>query len=100
MDFKVVWTEPAIEDLRQICFYISADNPFAAQQVGDDIFRHVEILGSFPFIGPSYPRGSPGEIREIICRNYRIFYRVKEETKVVEILTIWHGAREERHLKF
>ena len=93
MDFKVVWTDPAIEDLRQICAYISKDNTSAARKVGNELLRHVETLSSFPLIGPPYPRRSEGIIREIVYRNYRIFYRVKEKTSEVEILTIWHGAR-------
>jgi toxin ParE1/3/4 len=93
MDFKVVWTEPALADLHNICSYIANENPDAAQRVGEDILNHVEVLEAFPFIGPTYPRASSGQVREIVCGKYRIFYRVNEERKLVEILTIWHGAR-------
>jgi len=58
----------------------------------------VEILATFPHIGPRYPRGRQSRVREIVCRRYRIFYRVIEERKVVEILTVWHGARDEPDL--
>ncbi len=54
---------------------------------------NVETLRSFPFIGPAYPRRSSGAYREIVSGKYRIFYRVLEPRKQVEILTIWHGAR-------
>jgi toxin ParE1/3/4 len=93
MDFQVVWTDPALADLQAIVDYISRDDPAAAERVGNDIVDHVETLRTFPLIGPTYPRGSRGGIREIVCGNYRIFYRVSERRKVVEILTIWHGAR-------
>jgi toxin ParE1/3/4 len=94
MDFKIVWTEPAIQNLREITAYISQDNPSAAVKLGAELFRHVEVLETFPFIGPAYPRGSGKEIREIIFRKYRIFYRVREDRKLVEILTVWHGAQD------
>lgn len=53
------------------------------------------FLATFPFIGPPYPRGSRGPLREIVFRNYRIFYDVSEESRSVEILHVWHGARDE-----
>jgi toxin ParE1/3/4 len=93
MDFKVDWTEPALGDLREIVEYICKDDPSAAERAGGAIIDHVETLRTFPFIEPTYPRGSRGDIREIVCGNYRIFYRASEQRRLVEILTIWHGAR-------
>lgn len=93
MDFKIVWTDPALDDLQKIVSYIARDNPEASRDIGEEILRHVELLGSFPWIGPPYPRGSSGSTREIVCGKYRIFYRIKESPKQVEVLTIWHGAR-------
>jgi plasmid stabilization system protein ParE len=34
-------------------------------------------------------------LREIVFRSYRIFYDVSEASRNVEILHVWHGAREE-----
>jgi toxin ParE1/3/4 len=93
MDFKIVWTEPALNDLRDICLYIATKDLDSSERVGEDILSHVELLEKFPFVGPTYPRGSSGRVREIICRKYRIFYRVSEAQKNVEILTIWHASR-------
>jgi toxin ParE1/3/4 len=93
MDFKIVWTEPALNDLRDICLYIATKDLDSSERVGEDILSHVGLLEKFPFVGPTYPHGSSGRVREIICRKYRIFYRVSEEQKTVEILTIWHASR-------
>ncbi len=98
MDFKVVWTDSAIADLKEICDYIGLDNPSAAQKVGRGILDHVKILETFPFIGPSYPHRSTGMIREIVYRKYRIFYEVVDKTRSVYVLRIWHGARGEPQL--
>ena len=73
MDHKIVWSEAAIADLHDICSYIAQDDTRAAQRVGEAILDHVRILGSFPSIGPAYPRGSHGPLREIVFRHYRIF---------------------------
>jgi len=93
MDCQIIWTDPALEDFKAIVDHISRDNPEAARRVGLDIYESVGMLASFPLIGPPYPRGSHGKIREIVSWSYRIFYRVNSKKKLVEILTIWHGAR-------
>jgi toxin ParE1/3/4 len=93
MEYKIVWTELALDDLRNICLYISTKDLDSSKKIDEAILSHVEILEKFPFVGPTYPRVSSGQVREIICRKYRIFYRVNEERKVVEILTIWHVSR-------
>ena len=95
MEYKIIWSDSAIADLREICGYISRDNPSAAATIGRKILDHVKILAAFPMIGPAYPRGSSGTRREIVCLNYRIFYKVSSANKTVEILHVWHGARGE-----
>lgn len=95
MDFKVIWSEAAIADLHDICSYIARHDSQAADRMGRGILDHVRILGSFPFIGPTYPRGARGSLREIVFSSCRIFYDVSEEPRSVEILHIWHGARKE-----
>ena len=63
--------------------------------MGHGILDHVRILSSFPLIGPTYPRGARGSLREIVFRSYRIFYDVSEAARGVEVLHVWHGARAE-----
>ena len=94
MDYQVIWSDAAIADLHDICAYIARDNPPAALRLGQGILAHVRILATFPLIGPAYPRGARGKLREIVCRPYRIFYDVDEAQQRVEILHVWHGARE------
>jgi toxin ParE1/3/4 len=98
MDFRVIWSDEAIADLRGICSYIAQDNPQAALRTGNGILDHVRILAQFPFIGPTYPKGARGPLREIVFRPYRIFYDVSEESGRVHILHVWHAARGEPEL--
>ncbi len=90
---KVVWTEPALDDLREAISYIAADDAEAAFRVGDEAVSATEILADFPFIGPVYREKGNGSIREIVSGKYRSFYRVVEARGQVEILSVWHGAR-------
>ena len=98
MDFKIIWTDSAIADLKDICEHIARDNPAAAEKVGRGILAHVGILETFPLIGPAYPRRSSGAIREIVYWKCRIFYEVMDKPKCVHVLRIWHGARGEPDL--
>jgi toxin ParE1/3/4 len=99
MDFKIIWTDSAITDVKEICDYISRNNRSAAEKTGRGILNQVKILEIFPFIGPVYPRRSSGAIREIVYGNYRIFYEVTNKPKEVHVLRIWHGARGEPKFK-
>ncbi len=95
MDFKVIWSTQAIEDLRELCSYLARHDPQAALRMGNGVLDHAQILAQFPFIGPAYPRGTGGPLREIVFRSYRIFYDVSEGSHRVDILHIQHGARAE-----
>jgi len=98
MECKVIWSDAAIADLKDICEYIAKDNPAAAYRLGLSLLDQVAILANFPLIGPAYARDSGGFSREIVYRNYRIFYDVSQDRRMVEILHIWHGARREPRL--
>jgi plasmid stabilization system protein ParE len=95
MGCEVVWTDTARDDLRDLVGYIAQDSPKAAARIGGEIGDGVQMLASQPFLGSVYRRSRGREIRETVCRKYRIFYRVLEKPMTVEILTIRHGARRE-----
>lgn len=97
--YEVIWTEPAIEDLRSLVDHIGLSGPETAKDVGHAIARSVEILRTFPLIGPAYPVGSRGRTREITCKNYRIFYRFHVRRRIVEILSVCHGSRQDPDLE-
>ena len=93
MDFKLVWTPLARDDLREIVSYIARDNPGAALRVGKRILSSVEPLKNMPRMGRKVPERQDETIREIVRGNYRIIYRVREDQQAIEIWRIWHGAR-------
>ncbi len=95
MDYEVVWTEPAAAEMEAFVRYILRQSEAGAASVRQSILDHVQILASFPFIGPVYPRARAKRVREIVSGNYRVFYRVDQTARRVEILTVWHGARTE-----
>src|SRR5689334_22819565 len=98
MDFEIVWTEPASADLLDIYQFIAQSNPRAARRTLKSILDQVDLLRSVPQIGTAYPRGADGPYRETASDKYRIFYKIQESSRRIEVLTIWHGARRDPHL--
>jgi toxin ParE1/3/4 len=95
MDYKIIFSEPAIHDLKSIVRFISQDNQEAGAQLGGKLIESVRHLTKFPRFGRVVPEQNDENIREIIFKPYRIFYRVKDEAKVVEVIRFWHATRGE-----
>jgi len=89
---KILWTEPAIEDLRNLHGYIARDSEIYANSFVQRIILAVEKLTDFPRLGRAVPEADQETIRELLYHNYRIIYRIKSE--LIEILTVIHGRRD------
>jgi toxin ParE1/3/4 len=88
---NIIWTQEALERLIEIEDYISKDSPERAAKFVDQIIEHVESLGDGPHKGRTVPEIANPDIRDLIFGNYRIVYRLKEDS--VEILTVFEGHR-------
>lgn len=87
---KIVWTEPARQDLREIFTYIAEENPRAARALLAEIKERVSVLASNPQIG------RPGRVdstRELVLNgtSYILPYRVKDQQ--IQVLAVFHAAR-------
>ena len=91
MDYEVVLTEPARDDLRDIVDFIAQDNPQAAVIFRDRLIAEAETLIRFPYRGRLMRRRE--NVRKLVYRSYLIVYRITEPRRTVEILRFWHGAR-------
>ncbi len=88
---RVVWSSVAHDDLRALVSFIKADSPGYAQTFGLRIRQRVEQLHHLPESGRKVPEDQTGTYRELIEGNYRIVYRVDDDT--VTVVTLVHGAR-------
>ena len=88
---KVVWTRQAILDVETIRNSIYRDSPRYATVAVDQIVTAVDRLARFPRSGRIVPERPGSELRELLCSSYRIVYRVSGE--LVEVVTVFHGAR-------
>jgi toxin ParE1/3/4 len=88
---RLIWTDPALQDLDEIAAYIALDNPRAAARLVQRVFDAVERLGRFPGSGRRPPELAGLPYREVIVAPCRIFYRVERGT--VYILYVMRGER-------
>ena len=88
---RIRFTPRARDDLIEIHDYIAVENPHAARQVASTIRDQVRILATHPLLGR---RGEVPGTRELVIDRYPylLAYRINGDT--VEILAIWHTARD------
>lgn len=87
---KLVWTEPARQDLRDIFSYIAEENPHAAKRLLAEIRERAVLLQDRPELGRA---GRVDGTRELVLTGtqYILPYRVKDTQ--IQILAVLHSAR-------
>ena len=85
------WTFEAEQWLHDIYDYISKENPGAAFQTIESIYKRVQILKQFPESGYCYNRNHSHNIRILLYGHYRIAYLIKPD-KNIDILGVFHGS--------
>ena len=92
------WTHEAEQWLHDIYDYISKENPKAALQTIESIYKKVQILKEFPESGYYYNRNHSHHIRILLYGHYRIAYLIKPDRNI-DILGVFHGSLDiERYL--
>jgi plasmid stabilization system protein ParE len=92
------WTHEAEQWLHDIYDYISKENPDAALQTIESIYKKVQILKEFPESGYYYNRNHSHHIRILLYGHYRIAYLIKPDRNI-DILGVFHGSLDiERYL--
>ena len=71
----IVWTEPAVEDLRELHAYIARDSEVYASGFVERIVLAAERLIDYPELGRIVPETDDKNIRELLFQRYRIIYR-------------------------
>lgn len=102
MKYKIVRTDQADEQLRNIIFYIADDSgsiDIALDYLGK-IEKAVKRLEGFPLSG-SIPRYSilwKQGYRVVVVERHLVFYKVNSDERVVTIYAIVDGRQEYRNL--
>jgi toxin ParE1/3/4 len=88
----IVWTDLAASDLENLHTYIARDSQQYADRFIDRLITSIEQLAKFPEMGRLAPESPEENIREVIFRNYRVFYR--PEVDRILVLAVIHGGRD------
>ncbi|MBN2340202.1 MAG: type II toxin-antitoxin system RelE/ParE family toxin [Deltaproteobacteria bacterium] len=88
---KLLWTDRARRDLLNIGRFIARDNPRAARAWVERLRDRARRAAEMPLAGRIMPERAEQGIREVFVRNYRIVYRVSDDT--VHVLTVFEGRR-------
>jgi plasmid stabilization system protein ParE len=89
---KIVRTEPAVEDLRELHAYVARDSEMYASGFVERIILAAERLVDHSKIGHVVPETNDENVRELLFQRYRITYRVTNDC--IEMLSVIHGARD------
>ncbi len=90
MEYELIFTVPAQEDLRAIKQYICCDNYSSAQKVIKHIIENIEILKTNPSLGRA---GRVLRTRELIIPKYPYIVPYQVRDNNIYILRILHTSR-------
>ena len=102
MKYKVIRTDKADEQLREIIFYIADDSGSIdiALNYLDKIETAIKRLEDFPNSGsiPRYSVLKKQGYRVLIVERHMVFYKVNDKEHVVTIYAVVDGRREYKNL--
>ncbi|VAX03625.1 Death on curing protein, Doc toxin [hydrothermal vent metagenome] len=85
---KIIWTEPALSDLKGVAEYIALDKLDAAKRFVNNTFLIVDRLEKFPDSGRKPPELKRSRYKEVIVNPCRIFYRFDKKNDKVYIIFV------------
>jgi len=91
VDYRLLYTQKALNDLADIVGHIATDNAEAATRFGRSLLDHVELLAHFPRMGQAI-RGRT-RVRKLLHSPILVYYRYHEDRKLIEVLHLRHGSR-------
>jgi plasmid stabilization system protein ParE len=91
VDFRLLYSQRALNDLEEIVGYIAEDDASAAELFGNSLLDHLDLLEKFPRIGA--PIRKKVEVRKLMHSPITVYYQIHEARLLVEILHLRHGAR-------
>ena len=91
MDYQLLFTQRALNDLSEIVGHIAQDDSDAASRFRNALLDHVDLLTRFPYMG--YVTRRRPRVRKLVHTPILVYYRVDEDKRVIEVLHLRHGSR-------
>jgi toxin ParE1/3/4 len=96
VDYRLFFTQRALNDLAEIIDHIAADDPEAASRFGNSLLDHVDLLRSFPKMAGTVSKRS--QVRKLVHSPIVVYYQIQDARRLVEVLHFRHGSRRPSHL--
>ena len=90
--YKVLYMDTLIENLQEIADYLDEIGPSLTDKILTEISERIKSLENMPLRFPRYIYNR--DYRWTSVKSYMIFYKVFEDTKVVQVHRVLHGARD------
>ena len=84
---KIIYSEQAKNQLKEIKSYISKDNPKVATKYLLKIKTKIELIAKYPHIGKINATFNLENIREFVILGYKVIYKINN--KSITILSIY-----------
>ncbi len=91
MDYRLLYTQRALNDFAEIIGHIAEDDADAASRFGSSLLDHVDLLTRFPRMGGMIRKRS--RVLKLVHSPILVYYEIHEDERVVEVLHLRHGAR-------
>jgi plasmid stabilization system protein ParE len=91
VDYRVLFTQRALNDLSEIVGHIARDDADAASRFGNALLDHIDLLARFPKMGGRIRWRS--RVRKLLHTPVLVYYRIREDRHCVEILHLRHSSR-------
>jgi plasmid stabilization system protein ParE len=91
MDYRLLFTQRALADLAELISHIAEDDGEAASRFGSSLLDHIELLSRFPRMGGVIRKRA--RVRKLAHSPVVVYYQLREDRHVVEILHIRHASR-------
>lgn len=102
MKYKIIRTDKADEQLREIIFYIADDSGSIdiALNYLEKIEKAIKHLEDFPMLGsvPKYSILQKQGYRVLIVERHLVFYKVNSDARIVTIYAVVDGRQEYKNL--
>ena len=91
MDYRLLYTQRALNDLGEIIAHIAEDDAEAASRFGCSLLDHIDLLARFPRMGSSIRQRV--RVRKLVHSPIVVYYQIDEGQRVIEVLHLRHAAR-------
>ena len=91
---KILFTDRALREMREILGFIAQDNPDAASTLAGQILKSLEHKARFPKSGRRIPEAPDHAAREIVLPPCRIFYSTND--KALHVLGLMRSEQQFR----